>query len=138
MPLPVGLIGGATRVHPLARAALKILGVRSARELAEVIAAMGLIQNLGALRSLVTEGIQKGHMVLHAQNLAISAGAVGEAISAVANQMVREGRIGFDRAKQILRHVLRDAGKKVQHLEGRLRESEEESSSRPEDEQPDS
>ena len=77
-------------------AASKILGVKSAQELGEVAAAVGLVQNLAALRSLVTEGIQKGHMVLHARNVAISAGAAGEAAGQIANQMIREGRIGFD------------------------------------------
>jgi len=120
LPMSVGLIGGATKVHPTARLALKILGVKSARELAEVIAAVGLVQNLAAMRSLVTEGIQKGHMILHARNVAISAGAVGETATVVANQMVREGKIRFDRAKQILRHVLMAAEKKVRTIETRM------------------
>lgn len=120
VPLAVGLIGGATKVHPLARVALKILGVKTARELSEVIAAAGLVQNLAAMRSLVTEGIQKGHMVLHARNVAISAGAVGETATVVANQMVREGKIRFDRAKQILHGLLRTAESKVRELETRI------------------
>ncbi len=118
--MAVGLIGGATKVHPMAKLSLKILGVKSAQELAEVAAAVGLVQNLAALRSLVTEGIQKGHMVLHARNVAVSAGAAGEAVGQVAGQMVREGRIGFDRAKQLLRHALRAAEREVQKLETRL------------------
>jgi hydroxymethylglutaryl-CoA reductase len=122
LPMPLGLIGGATKVHPVARVALKILGVKSAQELGEVAAAVGLVQNLAALRSLVTEGIQKGHMVLHARNVAVSAGAAGEAVSQVANQMIREGRIGFDRAKQLLRHALRAAEREVQKLETKLGE----------------
>jgi hydroxymethylglutaryl-CoA reductase len=122
VPMSLGLIGGATRVHPVAKVALKILGVKSAQELSEVAAAVGLVQNLAALRSLVTEGIQKGHMSLHARNVAVSAGAVGEAVGQVAGQMVREGRIGFDRAKQILRHALRAAEREVQKLETRLGE----------------
>ena len=122
VPMAVGLIGGATKVHPVAKVALKILGVTTAQELGEVAAAVGLVQNLAALRSLVTEGIQKGHMSLHARNVAVSAGAAGEAVGQVASQMVREGRIGFDRAKQILRHALRAAEREVQKLETRLGE----------------
>jgi len=102
LPMAVGIVGGATRVHPLAKTALKIMGIASARELAEVITAVGLAQNLGAIRALATEGIQKGHMALHARNLAIAAGAVGEQVDRVADQMVREGQIRLDRAKEIL------------------------------------
>jgi len=120
LPISVGLIGGATKVHPTARLALKILGVKSARELSEVMAAVGLVQNLAAMRSLVTEGIQKGHMTLHARNVAVSAGAVGETATLVANQMVREGKIRFDRAKQILRHVLQAAEHEVRKMESRM------------------
>jgi hydroxymethylglutaryl-CoA reductase len=122
LPMSLGLIGGATKVHPLAKVALKILGVKSAQELGEVAAVVGLVQNLAALRSLVTEGIQKGHMSLHARNVAVSAGAAGEAVGQIANQMVREGRIGFDRAKHLLRHALRAAEREVQKLETRLEE----------------
>ena len=120
LPLAVGIIGGATRVHPMAKLSLKILRVRNARELAEIGAAVGLVQNLAALRSLVAEGIQKGHMILHARNVAISAGAVGEAATYVANQMIREGRIGFDRATHILKQVLRGARGKVHEIETRI------------------
>ncbi len=102
MPLAVGIVGGATRVHPIARIALKILGVRSARELAEVMGAVGLVQNLAALRALVTEGIQRGHMKLHARNLAMMAGARGELVDKVVEIMIREGKIRFDRAKEIV------------------------------------
>ena len=119
LPMAVGLIGGATKVHPMARLSLKILGVKTASELAEVAATVGLVQNLAAMRSLVTEGIQKGHMVLHARNVAVSAGAVGETIGHVANQMIREGRIRFDRAKQILRHVLKNAERRLHGEEGK-------------------
>ncbi len=121
LPVPAGLIGGATKVHPNARIALKLLGVSSAKELAEVAAAVGLVQNLAALRSLVTEGIQRGHMILHARNVAMSAGAAGEAVSHVANQMIREGKIRFDRARQIVRHLLKGAERTVHDLEARLR-----------------
>ena len=122
VPMPVGLIGGVTKVHPSARIALKILGVKSARELAEVAAAVGLVQNLGALRSLVTEGIQKGHMILHARNVAISAGAAGDFVGVVAEQMIRDGRIRFDRARQLLKHALQSAEREVHKLETRVSE----------------
>ena len=75
LPMPVGLIGGATKTHPTARAAVRLLGVETASELAQVIVAVGLAQNLGAVRALATEGIQRGHMTLHARNVAIAAGA---------------------------------------------------------------
>jgi len=110
IPLQVGTVGGATRVHPVARIALKILKVKSARELAEVMAAVGLAQNLAALKALVTEGIQKGHMKLHAKNLAIMAGATGELIDIVAEQMVREGRIRYDYAKELVERYRRELG----------------------------
>ena len=102
MPLQVGIIGGAVKVHPTARIALKILGVKKARELMEIMAAVGLAQNLAAIRALVTEGIQRGHMKLHAKNLAIMAGATGELIDKVAEEMVKEGRVRFDRAKELV------------------------------------
>jgi hydroxymethylglutaryl-CoA reductase len=103
MPMAVGVVGGATKVHPLARLALKILGVRSARELAEIIVAVGLAQNLAAIRALATEGIQRGHMGLHARQVAIAAGASGEEIERVAAQLVAEGVVRIDRAREILR-----------------------------------
>ncbi|HEY76097.1 MAG TPA: hydroxymethylglutaryl-CoA reductase, degradative [Thermoflexia bacterium] len=103
MPMAVGTVGGATRSHPTARVALKILGVQTARELAEVMVAVGLAQNLAALRALATEGIQKGHMALHARQVAIAAGARGEEIEQVARQMVAEGVVRLDRAEEILR-----------------------------------
>ena len=89
-PMAVGIVGGASKVHPVARANLEILGVESAQELASVMAAAGLAQNLGALRALATSGIQKGHMRLHAKNMAVSAGAVGEEIEKVAQQLIAE------------------------------------------------
>ncbi len=107
MPLAVGTIGGATRVHPGARTALKILGVRTARELAEVMVAVGLAQNLGALRALATEGIQRGHMTLHARQVAIAAGARGDQVSLVAARLVREKAIRLDRAEEILEEINR-------------------------------
>jgi len=105
LPLAVGIVGGATKVHPTARVALKVLGVKTARELAEVMAAVGLAQNLGALRALATEGIQRGHMALHARQMAIAAGATGELVDVVAARLVREKRIRLDRAGEILREV---------------------------------
>lgn len=102
MPMAVGLVGGASRTHPVAKTAIKILGVRTATELAEVMGAVGLAQNFAALRALATEGIQRGHMKLHARNIAIAAGAKGELIDIVARKMVEEKKIRMDRAKEIL------------------------------------
>jgi len=103
LPMAAGIIGGATRVHPAARTALKILGVRTARELAEVIVSVGLAQNLAALRALATEGIQHGHMRLHARQVAIAAGASGEAVDRIAGQLVAENAIRTDRAEELVR-----------------------------------
>jgi hydroxymethylglutaryl-CoA reductase len=102
MPMAVGIVGGATQVHPVARASLKLMGVTSAGQLAEIIASVGLAQNLAALRALSTEGIQRGHMGLHARQVAIAAGAQGEMIEKLAEQMVEEKTIRVDRAKEIL------------------------------------
>jgi hydroxymethylglutaryl-CoA reductase len=102
LPLAVGTVGGATRSHPTARVAMKILAVTGAQELAEIMAAVGLAQNLAALRALVTDGIQKGHMALHARQVAISAGARTEEVESIANQLVREGQIREERAIQLL------------------------------------
>ncbi len=110
IPLQVGVVGGAVKVHPIARIALKILGVKTAKELAEIMAAVGLAQNLAALRALVTEGIQRGHMKLHARNLAIMAGATGELIDIVAEQMIKEGRIRFDYAKELVEKYKKQLG----------------------------
>jgi hydroxymethylglutaryl-CoA reductase len=106
LPLAVGTVGGATRVHPGAQVALKILGVKTARELAEVMAAVGLAQNLGALRALSTEGIQRGHMALHARQMAIAAGATGDHVQAIAARLVTEGTIRLDRAQEILAQMI--------------------------------
>jgi len=108
MPMAVGTIGGATKVHPVARVALKILGVQSATELAEVMGAVGLAQNFAALRALATEGIQRGHMRLHARNLAVMAGATGDLIDKVAEIMVREGKINFAYAKELVEKLSRE------------------------------
>jgi len=105
MPMAVGLVGGATASNPVARLGVKILGVKSARELSEVVVSVGLAQNLAALRALAAEGIQRGHMSLHARNVAISAGASGELIDRVAAQMVAERKIRLDRAKELLEKI---------------------------------
>jgi len=102
VPLSVGVVGGATRVHPAAGAALKLLGVQSARELAEVIVCVGLAQNLAAVRALATEGIQRGHMSLHARQIALAAGATGDQVSQVVAQMLAEGNVRLARAKQLV------------------------------------
>jgi len=102
MPMAVGLVGGATASNPIAKLAVKILGIKTARELSEVIVSTGLAQNLAALRALATEGIQRGHMSLHARNVAVSVGATGDLIDKVAAQMVAERKVRVDRAKQLL------------------------------------
>ncbi|MEW5872818.1 MAG: hydroxymethylglutaryl-CoA reductase, degradative [Chloroflexota bacterium] len=103
MPMAVGIVGGATRVHPTARAALKLMGVTTASQLAEIIVSVGLAQNLAALRALATEGIQRGHMSLHARQVAIAAGAQGEMIERLAQQLVAEKTVRIDRAEELLR-----------------------------------
>ena len=105
LPVAVGLIGGATAVHPIAKVTKKILGIKTATELGEVIAAVGLAQNLAALRALATEGIQRGHMRLHARNVAAMAGATGDLIDKVADAMVKEKKVRIDRAKEILEEL---------------------------------
>ena len=103
MPMAVGIVGGATRVHPGARAALKLMGVQTAAELAEVIVSVGLAQNLAALRALSTEGIQRGHMGLHARQVAIAAGAAPEQVDRLAARLVEEKVVRIDRAQEILK-----------------------------------
>jgi hydroxymethylglutaryl-CoA reductase len=103
MPMAVGIIGGATKVHPAAQAAVKLMGVKTASELAQIIVAVGLAQNMAALRALATEGIQRGHMSLHARQVAIAAGASGDLIEKVAVQMVAEKVVRIDRAEEILK-----------------------------------
>ncbi|HSJ58113.1 MAG TPA: hydroxymethylglutaryl-CoA reductase, degradative [Anaerolineae bacterium] len=109
LPLAVGTVGGATRVHPGARVALKILDTSAAGELAAVIAAVGLAQNLGALRALATEGIQRGHMALHARQVAMAAGATGDQVPLVAARLVAERIVRIDRAIEILHEMAGDA-----------------------------
>ena len=102
LPMAVGTVGGATRSHPSAQVALKILGVTGARALAEVIVCVGLAQNFGAIRALAMEGIQRGHMGLHARQVAIAAGAIGEQIERIAAQMVSEGNVRAARARELV------------------------------------
>ena len=102
MPMAVGTVGGATRVHPTAKAALKLMKIENAQELAEIIVSAGLAQNLAALRALATEGIQRGHMSLHARQVAITAGAEGEEISKLAAQLAQENNVRVERAQEIL------------------------------------
>jgi hydroxymethylglutaryl-CoA reductase len=103
LPLAVGIVGGATRVHPGARAALKLMGVDTAAGLAEIMVSVGLAQNLAALRALATEGIQRGHMNLHARQVAVAAGADGDIITRLAQQLIKENTIRIDRAEEILK-----------------------------------
>lgn len=102
MPMPVGLVGGATKTHPLARLALKIMDVKSAQELGEIAAAVGLAQNMGALRALSTEGIQRGHMALHARNIAMAAGAMGTDVDWVVKKMIAAKDVRTDFAVELL------------------------------------
>ncbi|MFD1206199.1 MULTISPECIES: hydroxymethylglutaryl-CoA reductase, degradative [Sporosarcina] len=105
LPMAVGIIGGATKTHPVAKASLKILGVTSADELAGIIAALGLAENAASLRALSAEGIQTGHMRLHAKNLAIMAGATAENIDIIVRQAVEEKDLRYDRILQITKAV---------------------------------
>ena len=105
LPLSVGIVGGIIKVHPIAKICTKILGVTSAKELACVITATGLAQNFSALRALVTEGIQKGHMKLHARNLASAAGAKAEHVDEIVKKMVQENNISLNRAKELLDQI---------------------------------
>lgn len=102
LPMAMGIVGGATKTHPAAQASLRLMGVTSAKELAEVTVAVGLAQNMAALRALSTEGIQKGHMALHARNIAILAGAKGQAVELVAKAISAAGDVSVDKAKEVL------------------------------------
>ncbi len=110
LPLAVGVVGGTTQAHPAARACLKLMGVRRASELAEIMAAVGLAQNLAALRALADEGIQRGHMALHARQVAIAAGAQGQQVERIADQLVEEGQIRLERAVDLVQSVSDAAG----------------------------
>jgi hydroxymethylglutaryl-CoA reductase len=105
LPLAVGVVGGAANMHPKAKLCRKILGVKSAKELAEVVASLGLAQNFAALFALSTVGIQKGHMSLHAKNIAVMAGAQGEEIEKLAGQLVHDGKVKLDYAKELLEKI---------------------------------
>ncbi len=110
LPMAVGLIGGATKVHPTARACIKLLGVKGASELGEVAAAVGLAQNFAALRALATVGIQKGHMSLHAKNIAASAGCPPELVDEVVRMMVSEKKVRMDRAQELVAELTKRKG----------------------------
>ena len=105
IPAAVGLVGGATRVHPVAKSVVKILGLKSADQLSRIIASVGLAQNFAALRALASEGIQRGHMSLHAKNVAVQAGASCDIVEMVAARMAAERRISVDRAAQIIKEL---------------------------------
>lgn len=105
LPLSVGIIGGIANVHPIAKVCMKILGVSSAQELACVMTATGLAQNYSAIRALATEGIQKGHMRLHARNLATAAGAKPDQVDKIVQKMIEEKKISLDRAKELLEQI---------------------------------
>ena len=107
VPMAVGIVGGATKTHPVARIALKIMDIKNASDLAQITACVGLAQNFAALRALATEGIQKGHMGLHARNVATNAGATGELVDRIAERMVKEGKVRADRARELLAEYTR-------------------------------
>lgn len=102
LPMSLGIVGGASRVHPMAKLAYKLLRVESAKELAQVIVAVGLAQNMGALRALATEGIQKGHMALHSRSVAMAAGATGEMVDIISKKLIEAGEIRVGYAKKLL------------------------------------
>jgi hydroxymethylglutaryl-CoA reductase len=107
VPVAVGIIGGATRVHPAAKVSLKILGIKSASDLAQIMAAVGLAQNLAAIRALATEGIQRGHMSLHAKQMAVAAGATGAEVPEIVRRMIEEGKISTEYAAHLLGELRR-------------------------------
>ncbi|UCC21132.1 MAG: hydroxymethylglutaryl-CoA reductase, degradative [Promethearchaeota archaeon] len=108
IPLALGIIGGMTKIHPMARISLKILNVKSANELSQVAAALGLAQNVAALRALASEGIQKGHMTLHSRNIAKLAGVPDELVDNVAKKLVEDKKIRVDYAKEILQRIVKN------------------------------
>jgi hydroxymethylglutaryl-CoA reductase len=105
IPMAVGIVGGVGSVHPKAKMCKKLLAVKTAQDLAEIIASVGLAQNFAAVFALSTVGIQKGHMSLHAKNIAMMAGAVDDEIDKVAERLVSEGKVKLDRAKEILEEI---------------------------------
>jgi hydroxymethylglutaryl-CoA reductase len=102
LPLAIGVVGGATRVHPCVRTNLKLMDIQRVSDLGEIVAEVGLAQNLAALRALATEGIQKGHMSLHARQVALAAGAKAEKVEPLAQALIAAGRITLSEAKSIL------------------------------------
>jgi hydroxymethylglutaryl-CoA reductase len=102
LPVAVGIVGGMSHAHPVARAALKILGVKSSRELGEILAAVGLAQKVAAERALAMEGIMFGHTKMHARSIATMAGAQGQEVRQIAEIMIKEGKVRFDRAKELV------------------------------------
>lgn len=107
LPMAVGLVGGATKVHPTARAAIKLLGVKTAQELGEIVAAVGLAQNFAALRALATVGIQRGHMALHAKNMVASVGCPPELVDEACEILIAEKKIRMDRAQEVVDELKR-------------------------------
>ncbi len=105
LPVQVGIVGGGTKINPMAQLSIKLLGVKSAKELAEIIASVGLAQNFAALKALATEGIQRGHMKLHAENLAVQAGAKGKQIKKIAERMINAGKISEEQARKFLEEL---------------------------------
>jgi hydroxymethylglutaryl-CoA reductase len=105
MPMAVGLVGGATKSHPAAQVAVKILGAKNTREMAEIYASLGLAQNLAALKALATEGIQRGHMSLHARNIASSVGASGDVLETIVKRMIADKNINAEYAKQLFKEL---------------------------------
>jgi hydroxymethylglutaryl-CoA reductase len=110
LPAAVGVVGGSTRVHPVCRLALEILGCSTAAELGQVMAAAGLASNLAALRALATEGIQRGHMSLHARTIAMGAGASGTEVETLAARLIEDGEIKAERAVLLLQDMRRENG----------------------------
>src|SRR5690625_2859163 len=107
LPMAVGTVGGSIRVHPIAKLAYKLLDIESADDLAQIIVAVGLAQNLGALKALATEGIQKGHMALHSRSVAVAAGATGDMIDEIATQLVEDRNIRVGYAKTLIREYVK-------------------------------
>lgn len=102
LPLALGLVGGATKINPMAQAAIKILGIKTAKELQMIIASLGLAQNLSAIKALATEGIQRGHMSLHARNIATTAGATGDKVEEIIKRMIEDNKVNLEYAKELL------------------------------------
>jgi hydroxymethylglutaryl-CoA reductase len=107
VPLALGIIGGMTKIHPMTRLALKVLNVKSAEELSQIAAAVGLAQNVAALRALASEGIQKGHMALHSRNIAKLAGTPDKLIEKVAQKLIKDDKIRIDYAKEVLETMIK-------------------------------